>query len=85
MSAFIGFLGGVLLLAGGFWFGYSFGIVSERRRLGRALTVAKSHLLEAMERFAKNFPQDVTIQVIDKDGTIIAEGSTRPDDGERIH
>lgn len=82
MSAF---LGGVLLLAGGFWFGYRFGIIAERRRLARALSAAKGHILEALERFAKNFPQDVTVQVVDKDGTIIAEGSTRPEKGERIH
>lgn len=85
MNAFAGFLGGFLLFAGGFWFGYRVGILAERRRLGRALTAAKGHLLEAMERFAKNFPQDVTVQVIDKDGTLIAEGSTRAENGERIH
>jgi len=85
MTAFAGILGGLMLIAGGFWFGYTVGMLTARRRLRRQLAAAKGHLLEAMERFAKSFPQDVTIQVVDKDGTIIAEGSTRPDKGERIH
>ncbi len=85
MTALSGIMGGLMLFAGGFWFGHTVGRLKERRRLRRALSAAKIHLLEAMERFAKSFPQDVTIQVVDKDGTIIAEGSTRPDNGERIH
>jgi hypothetical protein len=85
MNALAAFLGALCLIAGGFWTGYNFGKIAERRRLSRAITAAKGHLLEAIERFARSFPQDVTIQVVDKDGTIIAEGSTRPDKGDRIH
>lgn len=85
MNALLSIVGGLLLMGAGFWFGFRVGALAERQRLARALRAAKGHLLEAMERFAKSFPQDVTVQVIDKDGTIIAEGSTRPDKGERIH
>ncbi len=85
MNALAAFLGALCLIAGGFWTGYNFGKIAERRRLSRVFVAAKGQLLEALKRFARNFPQEVTIQVVDKDGTIIAEGSTRPDKDERIH
>lgn len=89
MNAFTAYLAlalyGVGVFALGYWVGHRLGVLTERKRTIRAFSAAKVQLLEAIGRFARNFPQDVTIQVVDKDGTIVAEGSTRPEKGERIH
>lgn len=75
-------LAGFLL---GMFVGAYLGVQSERRRTVALIRRAKVELMVAVERFAKNFPQDVTIQVVDKTGEIIAEGSTRVDRSGSLH
>ncbi len=69
--------------------GYIIGVLSgaraQRRRDEAKLEYVRSQIKETVATFAKDFPMDVTIQVVDQAGTTMAQAGTKKRPGDLVH